>query len=85
VAVSDDNDPAGDLSVSLVYSGAVSGSVGMTLNGTTFRGTIGPFTFQQVNNAAGAVEVSVTATDSAGRSTTRAAAPIQVLNCVIIG
>ena len=82
--VTDDRDPAQDLRVTLNYSGAISGSTGMSPDGEAFSGGIGPFAWEDHRDVSGTINVTITAVDSAGRTTTMPGAPITLVGCPII-
>ena len=84
--VTDDYDPAQELRVTLSYSGAISGSVGMSRDGDVFSGAIGPFAWEdeKYQNASGTIDVTIVAVDAAGQTTSISGAGIDLVGCPLI-
>ncbi len=87
VSVTDDHDGMTALSVVFSWNGSVlSGSKKMGIRATVFWTTLGPFAYgTDGKGQADKLAISVTATDSAGASTTITGKAVAVAQCVIIG
>ena len=87
VTVTDDHDSMSQLSVTLNWSGKyLNGSKKMGIRGPVFYADLGSFSWSQAGNGAGDnLTITVTATDSGGKSTTLTGKPVTVLSCTIIG
>jgi len=73
------------LTVTLSYSGAISGSVVMTGSDGQFIGVIGPFPWEQFGDLQGGIKVVVRAEDGVNPVVQRDGSPITLIGCPIIG
>jgi putative peptide zinc metalloprotease protein len=67
VSVKDDHDSPADIKVTVIWSGFADGSAPMSWDGN-FYGSVGPIPYSGQANEGGTISISVTATDSQGKT-----------------
>jgi putative peptide zinc metalloprotease protein len=87
VTVSDPEDGPGVKGVRVSWTGFSSGSSALSFNGSVWSGSVGPVNYPGKDNRGGSLTVTVTATDSGGKTGSTTAQPVTVAPCsvVIIG
>jgi hypothetical protein len=86
VSVTDDHDTQAQLSVVFAWNGKyLTGSQKMGIRGPVFYAVLGPFSYKDDGNGAGDfLSISITATDTGGKSTTITGKSVTVLSCAVI-
>ncbi len=87
VSATDDHGTQAQLSVVFFWKGTyLTGSKKMGIRGTVFYVDLGPFTYPTDGNGnADTLSISITATDSGGKSSTLNGKAVTVAPCIIIG
>jgi hypothetical protein len=82
VTVTDDHDSQAQLTVVLAWQGkTLSGSEKMGIRGPVFEATLGPFLAANNSGPADTLSITITATDSGGKSRTITGMPVNVAQC----
>jgi hypothetical protein len=83
VAVTDDHDAGRAITVTVNWSGPVSGSAPMNWDGN-YYGTVGNFSWTTTPTAGGTLKIWVTATDSKKHTSSIDGLPVTILRCDVI-